>query len=344
MRVVLLRLLGAVILLGGLAVGWLYMDYSRFGDAPLQVAAEGLEFTIEPGTTLASLARRLEAEKVIPSARNFRWMARVSGSANSIKAGTYRLRQEMTVSELLHEIVEGRVAHFGLTLVEGWNFRQMMDVVNRNPNLRHTLVKLTDEQLMAKLGFTGEHPEGRFFPDTYNFPRGLTDVVFLQRAHRAMSERLAYEWEHRDEGLPYQFPEQALTMASIVEKETGVAWERSQIAGVFVRRLRKGMRLQTDPTVIYGLGINFDGNLRRRDLLADNPYNTYRIYGLPPTPIAMPGAEAIHAALHPAAGDALYFVAKGDGSHYFSATLAEHNAAVVRYQLRGRARPFSSSP
>jgi UPF0755 protein len=261
-----------------------------------------------------------------------------------IQAGTYRIMTGTTPPALLKQIVEGRVAQFGLTLVEGWNIYQVMDAIERSDSLKHTLRGMSNAQIMERLGRPAEHPEGRFFPETYKFPKGLTDLAFLQRAYRLMEERLAYEWEQREPGLPYKSPYEALIMASIVEKETGLASERRQIAGVFVRRLKKGMRLQTDPTVIYGLGVGFDGNLRRRDLLADNPYNTYRKAGLPPTPIAMPGADAIHAALHPAPGNALYFVARGDGSHHFSATLEEHNGAVIKYQLKGKPRPFSSSP
>jgi len=344
MRVILFKMFGILLLMGSLAGGWVYMDYSSFREEPLQVAPQGYEFTIEPGTGLATVAQRLEADGLIRSGRYFRWMGRWSGRAARIQAGTYRISEGMTPAALLDQMVDGRVAQFGLTLVEGWNIYQVMEAIQRSADLKHTLRGMSNAQIMARLGHPGEHPEGRFFPDTYNFPKGLTDADFLQRAYEVMEERLAYEWERRDPGLPYKNAYQALIMASIVEKETGVAGERPQIAGVFVRRLKKGMKLQTDPTVIYGLGVGFDGNLRRRDLLADNPYNTYRNTGLPPSPIAMPGAEAIRAALHPAPGSSLYFVAKGDGSHYFSATLEEHNRAVIQYQLKGQSRPFSSRP
>ncbi|HLP30400.1 MAG TPA: endolytic transglycosylase MltG, partial [Geothrix sp.] len=260
-----------------------------------------------------------------------------------VQAGTYRIARGTTPTMLLMQIIEGRVAQYSITLVEGWNIYQVMDRLAQSNDLKHLLRGQNLAQVMTRIGHPGEHPEGRFFPETYDFPKGLSDIAFLQRAYKMMDERLAVEWEHRDPGLPYRNAYEALIMASIVEKETGQAIERPQIAGVFVRRLQKRMLLQTDPTVIYGLGPTFDGNLRRRDLLADNPYNTYRKQGLPPTPIAMPSAEAIHAALHPAPGKDLYFVARGDGSHYFSATLAEHNAAVIRFQLHGQARPFSSS-
>ena len=344
MRVILFKLIGVLVLVGSFTLGWFYMDYQGFKAEPLGEVPEGHEITIEPGMGLNTVSKRLEGEGVIRSARYFRWMARLEGRGSGIKAGTYRITAGTTPPVLLRQMMEGRVAQFSLTLVEGWNIHQVIEAVQHSADLKQTLRGLTDAQVMARLGRPGEHPEGRFFPETYNFPRGLTDLAFLQRARRLMEERLAYEWEHREPNLPYQSAYQALIMASIVEKETGLASERRQIAGVFIRRLKKGMRLQTDPTVIYGLGIGFDGNLRRRDLLAENPYNTYRNKGLPPTPIAMPGGDAIHAALHPAPGNTLYFVAKGDGSHHFSATLEEHNRAVVKYQLRGKARPFSSSP
>ena len=218
--------------------------------------------------------------------------------------------------------------------MEGWNFKQVLAAVSGHEALKHTLKGLTDGEIMARLGHPGEHPEGRFYPDTYKFPRGTTDAAFLERAYQSMSRLLAEEWGKRDPDLPLKTPYEALILASIVEKETGVADERSEIAGVFVRRLRKGMKLQTDPTVIYGMGDNFKGNIRRRDLKQDTPYNTYVHTGLPPTPISMPGSAAIRAVLHPAPGKSLYFVARGDGSHYFSKSLAEHNRAVRKFQLK----------
>lgn len=344
MRIVLYKLAGALLLLGSLGFGWVYMDYRAFVDSPLDVASAEREVVIEPGATLSSVARKLEREGLIRSARYFRWMARFSLREAVVQAGTYRVKPGTTPPELLEQMVEGRVVQHALTLVEGWTFHQVMEAIDGNPHLKHTLTGVTPSEIMARLGHPREHPEGRFFPDTYHFPHGLTDLAFLQRAYHGLQERLATEWEGREEGLPLKSPYEALILASIVEKETGRASERPAIAGVFVRRLLKGMRLQTDPTVIYGLGVGFDGNIRRRDLTADTPYNTYRIKGLPPTPIAMPSGAAIHAALHPAPGRSIYFVARGDGSHHFSDTLEEHNAAVVRFQLKGRARPFSSSP
>jgi UPF0755 protein len=228
------------------------------------------------------------------------------------------------------------VIQYPLTLVEGRTFRQALAVIASDPVLVADIGALTDEEIIARIGHPGVHPEGRLFPDTYLFPRGMGALDLVKRAYGRMEAVLAEEWDKRAPGLPFKDPYEALILASIVEKETGLAAERPEIAGVFVRRMQKGMRLQTDPTVIYGLGAAFDGNLRRVDLTTDTPYNTYTRGGLPPTPIALPGREAIHAVLHPAAGDSLYFVAKGDGSHAFSATLDEHNRAVRRYQLGGQ--------
>ena len=236
--------------------------------------------------------------------------------------------------DLLALLVSGKSVGYSLTLVEGWNIRQVRAAVAGHEALKQTLEGVDDVQLMELLGLPGEHPEGRFFPDTYRFTRGMRDLDFLRRAQRKMDRELAAAWAEKSEDAPLKSPYEALILASIVEKETGQADERPRIAGVFARRLRKGMKLQTDPTVIYGMGERFDGNIRRRDLREDTPYNTYVHAGLPPTPIAMPGREALLAAVNPAPGKAIYFVAKGDGSHAFSATLAEHNAAVRKYQLK----------
>lgn len=344
MRERLFKLLGALILLGSLFLGWMLMGYQSFSQRPLEVGEQGLDLVVEPGTSLAGLAAGLQRQGALDSARYFIWMARFKGLAHSIQAGEYHIVPGTTPAQLLHQLVAGRVVQYSLTIVEGWTFEEMMKAVNAHPELKHTLEGLDGDGVMYALGFAGQHPEGRFYPDTYHFPKGTTDVAFLQRAYRLMKERLDREWAEREEGLPLKTPYEALILASIVEKETALKTERAAIAGVFIRRLKKGMRLQTDPTVIYGLGGQFDGNIRRRDLSRDSPYNTYRHKGLPPTPIAMPSGEAIHAALHPAPGKALYFVSRGDGSHYFSATLEEHNRAVIRYQLEGRSRPFSSHP
>lgn len=336
MRNRLFRLAGVVLLLVSFGGGWLLMEYRLFLEAPLAVGGDAQELVIPQGAHLGTVADALAARGLTDHPRFFVWMARLRGKEQAIRAGEYRIPPGTTPPGLLAMLVAGRVVQHELTIVEGWNFRELRAAVAANPVLEHTLEGLTAAEVMARLGHPEEHPEGRFFPDTYHFPRGTTDAAFLRRAYAAMERHLAGAWADRDEGLPYEGPYEALIMASIVEKETAVPEERAAIAGVFVRRLERGMRLQTDPTVIYGIGPDFDGNIRRRDLREDTPYNTYVHKGLPPTPIAMPGAEAIHAALHPAPGNALYFVAKGDGSHVFSATLEGHNRAVRRYQLGGR--------
>ena len=335
--------LGVLVLLGTFVAAWLWMDLQSFADSPLQMQDSSLTYVIEPGKTLNRIARELETQGIIGDARKLVWLARLKGTADHIRVGEYEFQPGTTVEQMLAMVVRGEVKQYSITLVEGWNFRQMMAVMSSDNVLTHKLVGLNQVQIMSSLGHPGQHPEGRFFPDTYRFSRGVTDVEILKQAYDRMKSTLESEWPTRAAGLPYEDAYQALIMASIVEKETAVPEERMAIAGVFVRRLEKGMRLQTDPTVIYGLGEDFDGNLKKSHLLDDaNPYNTYKHRGLPPTPIAMPGREAIHAALHPEPGNALYFVSRGDGSHHFSATLEEHNRAVVKYQLNGRVRSTTS--
>lgn len=330
-----------VIVIGGTGI---WSGYRSFINEPMSVPQEGALITVKPGMSLNAVARHLQHEQLIDNSRYFAWMAKLQGKASSLQAGEYQVEPGMTPSQLLQLMVSGKVHQHAITIVEGITFREMMQHLQENPNLEHKLKGLDDKAIMQRIGFPDEHPEGRFLPETYHFPRGLSDVEFLRRAHQGMSEKLEYEWQHRAEGLPLKTSYEALTLASIVEKETGKKSERPEIAGVFVRRLIKGMRLQTDPTIIYGLGPDFDGNLRRRDLLKDSPYNSYTRYGLPPTPISMPGAEAIHAVMHPAEGDALYFVGRGDGSHQFSATLQEHNRAVLKYQIKERRKDYTSTP
>lgn len=328
------RILGILVLTTALGVGWFWLAYQQFLQQPLHLPAEGAVYQVEPGTHLNALAHDLARQGLLTHPRYLSWYARYTGQANRIKAGEYRLMPGLTAPALLDLLVSGQTTRYQLTLVEGWNFQQVRAAIAGDPVLVKTLDSLTDREVMARLGHADEHPEGRFFPDTYQFPRGTSDLAFLQRAYQRMQDVLAAEWRQRETDLPLEDAYQALTLASVIEKETGAPEERAQIAGVFVRRLRKGMRLQTDPTVIYGLGEDFDGNLRRRDLTTDTPYNSYTRKGLPPTPICMPGREAIHAALHPAPGETLYFVAKGNGTHQFSATLEQHNAAVRKYQLK----------
>jgi UPF0755 protein len=328
------RLVGFVVLVGSLLLAWGWMQYQGFRDTPLAVGPEGLVYEVPRGASLATVAKDLETRGVIGNSNYLTWYGRYTGQANRIRAGEYRLEPGLEPDGLLALLVSGRTVSYSLTLIEGWNIRQVRAAVAADPVLEHTLMDVDDAALMERLGRAGEHPEGRFFPDTYHFSRGTTDLDFLRRAMQAMDRELAAAWAARTADIPLETPYQALILASIIEKETGLAEERRDIAGVFVRRLRLGMKLQTDPTVIYGMGERFDGNIRRADLREDTPYNTYVHTGLPPTPIAMPGREALRAAVDPAPGEALYFVSRGDGSHVFSATLEEHNAAVRKYQLK----------
>ncbi len=342
MRQLIYKLVAIAILLGSFILGWFWFGYQQFLDSPVQIKEGEITLLIEPGDSLRGVARNLARDGVITDERYFRLLARLSGNASKIQAGEYLLTGYIRPEELLTKLVEGRVRQYSLTLIEGWKFSEMLAFVKESPDLKHTLKGESPEEIMAEIGYPDIHPEGRFLPDTYHFPKGMSDREFLRRSYQTMEQFLEKAWARRDEKLPLKSPFDALILASIVEKETGRASERPEIAGVFIRRLQKKMRLQTDPTVIYGLGASFDGNIKRRHLTEDNPYNTYTRRGLPPTPIAMPGREAIEAALHPAAGDAIYFVSKGDGSHYFSATLDEHNNAVIKYQLKGRKKSFSS--
>lgn len=301
-------------------------------------------YEVRPGMTLRAFARELMARGVLHEAHSFVAIATLTGRSRALKAGEYRFPDGASVSALLDQVVAGRVVEYPLVLVEGWSFRQFQQVLAQAPKLQQTLGGLSPAQVMERLGRKGEHWEGRFYPDTYKYSSGHTDLMILTRAYERMQARLEAEWSQRDTHLPFRNPYEALILASIVEKETGMGEERPLIAGVFLNRLLRGMKLQTDPTVIYGIGEKFDGNLRRRDLVTDTPYNTYMRAGLPPTPIAMPGGAAIHAVLHPAATRALYFVSRGDGSHVFSETLKDHNDAVIKYQLGGKPRVFSSHP
>ncbi|MBL8248395.1 MAG: endolytic transglycosylase MltG [Candidatus Competibacter sp.] len=329
----LLLALAALALIFGPALYIVYADYHRFLDTPLGVPAGGLTLEIKPGMGIADLTRELRRQPgLLRSAWYLQTYARLSGLASRLKVGEYAIAPGITPRSLIDQLVAGRVLQHALTVVEGWTFQQLRHALAAHPKIAQTLREAGDAEIMARLGRPGEHPEGRFFPDTYHFPAGATDVAFLKRALAAMDQRLAEAWGDRSPNLPLHDAYQALILASIVEKETALAAERAEIAGVLVRRLRNGMLLQTDPTVIYGLGAAFDGNLRKQDLVADTPYNTYTRKGLPPTPIALPGAAALAAAVHPAPGDALYFVANGKGGHVFSRTLDQHNQAVRHSQ------------
>ena len=327
--------MGLAVLVAGLliVVALLLGQYQNFRSSNLSVPEAGLIYEVSPGTSLNRLAHDLQRETIIEHPRFFILLGRELAVATRLQAGQYRLDPGMTPQVLLETLSSGAVVQHTLTLIEGQTFREMLELIHASDELGHTLQEADPEVVMAVLGKEDEHPEGRFLPDTYLFPIGTTDREFLQRAYHAMAELLAGEWENREPELPLESPYEALILASIVEKETGLAAERPLIAGVFISRLEKGMRLQTDPTVIYGMGEDFDGNIRSRDLRADTPYNTYTRYGLPPTPIAMPGADAIRAVLHPDKKGYLYFVARGNGAHYFSRTLEEHNRAVQKFQL-----------
>jgi len=322
------RLLALIVLvgiaLGGAAYWWLHQ--------PLDLGPEPLELAIEPGTTPRGVARDVVAAGVKTDARLLYAWFRVSGQDRAIKAGNYEIPPGTTPISLLQKLARGEEALRALTLVEGWNWRQVRQALAKEEQIKHDAAALTDEALMAQLGRPGVAPEGRFFPDTYTYAKGSSDIALLRRAMHAMNRHLEAAWAQRAADTPLKSADEALTLASIVEKETGKASDRGQIAGVFVNRLRVGMLLQTDPTVIYGLGEKFDGNLRKRDLQSDTPWNTYTRPGLPPTPIAMPGKASLLAAVQPQATRALYFVAKGDGTSHFSASLEEHNRAVNRYQ------------
>lgn len=314
---------------------WLWRDYQDFLVQPLAIPADGLLFEVKPGSSARSIARELAEQGVLTKPGFLQLAARLRGQQHNIKAGEFFIPLETSPAELLDLLVAGQVVQHRLTLVEGWTFEQVLAAVRRHKALRQTLDGHDADDVMERLQLGGIHPEGRFFPDTYFFPAGTTDISILRRAYDKMQEVLDREWQHRDPSVPLAQPYEALILASIIEKETGQPDERDEIAGVFLRRLQKGMKLQTDPTLIYGLGDKFDGDLKRAHLRMDNPYNTYVNHGLTPTPIAIPGADSIRAALNPADGTSLYFVSKGDGSHHFSSTLDEHNDAVTRYQLNG---------
>ncbi|MBJ6983138.1 endolytic transglycosylase MltG [Luteimonas sp. MC1750] len=339
------RIVLALFLLSALAAGaagwWAWSGYQRFANAPLPGVEAGDSLVVERGDTLRSVVTRLRAQG-IDAGRDLEWrlLARQLGTGGRIQVGEYALEPGLTASQLLQHMRDGKVVRHHFTIVEGWNIRELRAALARATPLVQTLHEVDDAALMAMLGREGLHPEGRFLPETYAYDRGDTDVDLLRRAAGDLDRALAAAWEARADDLPIDTAEEALVLASIVEKETGIAEERPLIAGVFTRRLRIGMRLQTDPTVIYGMGSAYAGNIRRSDLTTDTPYNTYTRDGLPPTPIAMAGVDALRAATRPDEGEALYFVAVGDGSgrHVFSPSLDAHNAAVRQYVQRYRER------
>ena len=330
-----LGILLAALLVIALAGLW---HFDRFLDTPLSVPEDGTRFEIAPGSPFSRVSEQLAEEGIISNPTLLRLYARFSGQAGSVHAGEYFIAPGTTPTGLLSQFTSGDVLMYSFTLVEGWNHWELLQALQAHPQIDAGLSEEDWPTFLEELGADTSHPEGLFLPETYHFPRNTSDRTLLKQAYELMQALLNEEWPNRDENSPVSTPYEALILASIVEKETARADERNRIAGVFARRLAKRMRLQTDPTVIYGIGPDFNGNLTRRDLTTDTPYNTYTRGGLPPTPIAMPGRDAIRAALHPAPGDELYFVATGlgDGSHKFSATKAEHDAAVAEYLRRLR--------
>ena len=322
-RLVMLAVLVALVGTGGLM--W-------YGNAPLHFEPLPKIINVAPGAHLRSLSGVLEREGVIGNARVFWLLGRVMGKGGTLKVGVYTLDKPLTPLELLAKIERGEISQAIVRFTEGWSWREIRAVLAAQPLLLNESAAMSDAELLRAIGAEETHLEGLLFPDTYFYSPHTSDINVLRRAYQLQHEKLMAAWEKRAPGLPYRTPYEALIMASIVEKETGAAFERPQIAGVFLNRLKLGMRLQTDPTVIYGLGADFDGNLRKVDLQSDTPYNTYTRTGLPPTPIAMPSEAAIQAALNPASTDALYFVARGNGTHIFSSTLDAHNQAVNRFQ------------
>ena len=324
-RISLLALL--LVLLAAAGMRW-------YAHEPLQLRSDPARFSIKPGSSLKSASRQIAESGIELGAWQFVVLGRVLGKDADIKAGSYEVRQGITPLALLDKLTAGEVTQTEIVFVEGWTFHQLRAALDADRDVKHDTADLSDGEIMARLGAAGRSPEGLFFPDTYRFGKGTSDLDILKKAYEAMDKRLQAAWEQRAPGLPYRDPYQALIMASVIEKETGRAGDRAMIAGVFVNRLRIGMMLQTDPSVIYGLGDKFDGNLRKKDLRTDTPHNTYTRPGLPPTPIAMPGSASLHAALNPAKTSALYFVARGDGTTEFSNTLAEHARAVAKYQRK----------
>jgi UPF0755 protein len=310
--------------LGGYGLWWVYQ--------PMRLPAASVDLSIEPGTLPRGVAQAVAKAGVDVQPEMLYWWFRLSGQDKLIKAGNYELNPGLTPHRLLAKLTRGEEALRAVTLVEGWTFRQFRATLAKEDQMKPDTRELSDDAIMALVGKAGVHPEGRFYPDTYTYAKGTSDVAVFKRASRAMDKHLAAAWEQRSPAAVAKSPDQALILASIVEKETGKAADRASVAAVFNNRLRVGMPLQTDPTVIYGMGTAFDGNLRKKDLQTDTPWNTYMRPGLPPTPISMPGKASLLAAVHPADSKALYFVARGDGSSQFSETLDEHNRAVNKFQ------------
>lgn len=329
-------------LLSAAAAIYVWFYWQEWMQKPLPIPQQGITVTLEKGQTLSHLLNNLSQQKLLDNPKPLRWYAQIQ-QQTKVHQGEYFLPQGTTPTELLEKLNKGEVILYQITVVEGWTVKQVLAVLATKDKIKSDSKNLSVDEIAKRLGIENGQLEGWIFPDTYTFSRNTSDLDLLQLAHNKMRQRLDEKWQTREENLPYKTSYEALIMASIIEKETGHASERDQIAGVFVRRLQQGIKLQTDPTVIYGMGDAYKGKIRRKDLNTPTPYNTYTITGLPPTPIAIPSLASIEAALHPAPGDALYFVAKGDGTSEFSATLQEHNAAVRRFQLKRRS-DYRSAP
>lgn len=328
-----MRLLKWGLILVALVAAYAGWQAWQFIQTPLAPTKVPFDFTVRPGASLKALSAQLNEAGLLSRPEPLWLLGRLT-ERTAIRAGTYRLDKPILPADLLDKLVRGDVVPVSIQFIEGSTYAELRKALSTHKDVRQTLAGVSDAELLQRLGAEERHPEGLFFPDTYFFAAGTTDFDVLKRAHQTLKQKLADAWAQRDENLPYKSPYEALIMASIIEKETGRADERTTISAVFVNRMRIGMRLQTDPTVIYGIGPTFDGNIRKRDLLTDTPYNTYTRDGLPPTPIALPGWGSLIAAVKPAQSDKLYFVGKGDGSHHFSRSLEEHNRAVARYQLK----------
>lgn len=328
-----MRLFGIILIVASFSISWLWMDYQAFASQPI-VTEQPVVIDISKGSSFQSIIQVLIDQKLPVNQYWFKLLAYQQGLIDQLKAGEYELPVNTTPNAFLLLLSQGKTRQHTITFPEGWNFKEMRQAIAANTQISQILTGLSDKEILQKMGVKQTHPEGLFFPDSYRFEKHTTDLAILQRAYRKMQAILTLQWANKSADLPLKDAYQALILASIVEKETGDPSERPIIAGVFIRRLNKGMRLQTDPTVIYGMGENYQGNIRKKDLRTYTPYNTYKIKGLPPTPIAMPGELAIHAVLHPSADKSLYFVAKGDGSHIFSASLNEHNKAVNAFQRK----------
>ena len=324
------RLIFWILLIATLFFGWLYLHVH----SDVHLPTTPYEFTIKPGSNLKQVSQQLSDAGVLAHAWSFVLLSRYMGNESAIKAGDYTLTENLSQVALLEYLIQGDVKQNEIKFLEGWTFSQIREVLNNHPTIKNDTTDLSEQEILQLIGADETAAEGLFFPDTYYFVRNNSDVEILQRAYRTMQNHLQAAWSTRQESLPLKTPYEALILASIVEKETGLESDRTEIAGVFINRLRIGMRLQTDPTIIYGMGDKFDGNLRKKDLQTDQPYNTYTRAGLPPTPIAMPGLSSIQAALNPAETKAIYFVAKGNGESQFSTNLADHNRAVNKYQRR----------